>query len=87
MTDIQYIGEHLLPGRLGHFFILTAFVSSILAIISYRKTTILFGDASWLKLSRIAWFVHSFSILAVIGMIFYMMLSQFYEYRYVWDHV
>ena len=29
MQDIQYIGEHLLPGRLGHFFILLAFVSAL----------------------------------------------------------
>lgn len=87
MDEIQYIGEHVLPGRLGHFLILTAFVSAILSFFSYRKATILPLDVSWLKLSRISWFVHSFSILAAIGLLFYMMIAQFYEYRYVWDHV
>ena len=87
MQDIQYIGEHLLPGRLGHFFILLALVSAILSIVSYRKTTLQPEDKSWLKLSRISWGIHTVSILSVIGLIFYMMISQMYEYDYVWHHV
>ncbi len=87
MQDIQYIGEHLLPGRLGHFFILAAFVSAVLSILSYRKTTLHPLDTSWLRLSRISWAIHSFSILAVIGIIFYLMINQMYEYKYAWDHV
>lgn len=87
MQDIQYIGEHLLPGRLGHFFVLAAFVSALLSILSYRKTVLNPLDLSWLRLSRIAWGIHSFSILAVIGLIFYLMINQMYEYNYAWDHV
>lgn len=87
MQDIQYIGEHLLPGRLGHFLVLTGFVSALLALLSYRKATLLPGDISWLKLSRIAWFVHSFSILGAIALIFFIMIAQYYEYQYVWSHV
>ena len=87
MQDIQYIGEHLLPGRLGHFFILLAFVSALLSILSFRKTTLNPLDTSWLRLSRISWGIHAFSILSVIGLIFYMMVSQMYEYDYVWHHV
>ncbi|MEO6132393.1 MAG: cytochrome c biogenesis protein CcsA [Saprospiraceae bacterium] len=87
MQDIHYIGEHLLPGRLGHFFVITAFVSALLTLLSYRKTNLTRQDPSWLKFSRIAWGIHSFSILSVIGLIFYMMIHQYYEYRYVWDHV
>jgi cytochrome c-type biogenesis protein CcmF len=87
MQDIQYIGEHLLPGRLGHFFILTAFVTALLAILAFRKKVVQPEDTSWLRLGRIAWGIHSFSILAVIGLIFYIMISQMYEYQYAWDHV
>jgi cytochrome c-type biogenesis protein CcmF len=87
MQDIQYIGEHLLPGQLGHFFILTAFVSALLSIVSYHKLVLLPGDLSWQRLSRAAWGIHSFSILAVIGILFYIMIGQMYEYKYAWDHV
>jgi cytochrome c-type biogenesis protein CcmF len=87
MQDIQYIGEHLLPGRLGHFFVLAAFVSAILSILAYRKRVLLPEDHSWLRFARISWGVHSFSIFAVIGILFYIMISQLYEYQYAWDHV
>ncbi len=87
MQDIQYIGEHLLPGRLGHFFVVSGFVSALLTLLAYRKTTVTQQDSSWLKLSRIAWGIHGFSILSVIGLIFFMMIRQYYEYHYVWEHV
>ena len=32
---MNYIGEHLLPGKLGHFFLLLSLVSSIGATVSY----------------------------------------------------
>ncbi|MEP6646667.1 MAG: cytochrome c biogenesis protein CcsA [Saprospiraceae bacterium] len=87
MQDIQYIGEHLLPGRIGHFFVITAFVSALLTLLAYRKTTLTQQDSSWLKFSRIAWGIHAISILSVVGLIFFMMIKQYYEYHYVWDHV
>ncbi len=87
MQDIQYIGEHLLPGRLGHFFVLAAFVSAILSILSYRQRVLQPEDNSWLKFARVSWGIHSFSIFAVIGILFYLMISQMYEYQYAWDHV
>ncbi len=86
MQDIQYIGEHLLPGRLGHFFVVTALVSALLAFLSFRKSTLLPDDVSWRRLSRWSWGIHAFSIFSVIGLIFYMMTHQMYEYKYVWDH-
>lgn len=33
--EIQYTGEHLLPGYLGNFFIVLSFVASLLATVSY----------------------------------------------------
>ncbi len=32
---MEYIGEHLLPGKIGHFFLLLSFVASLLAMIAY----------------------------------------------------
>lgn len=87
MQDIQYIGEHLLPGRLGHFFVLTAFVTVILSILAYRKRVLHPEDGSWLTFARISWGIHSISIFAIIGILFYIMISQMYEYQYAWDHV
>ena len=32
---MKFEGEHLLPGQIGHFFVLLAFVASIISTIAY----------------------------------------------------
>lgn len=89
MQDIQYIGESVLPGRIGHFLIITAFTSALLAAWSFFKANKLTGHESdsWKKLGRSAFTVHGLSIFSIIGLIFYLMANEHYEYQYVWAHV
>ncbi len=90
MEEIQYIGEHLLPGQIGHVFILLAFVASLLATGAYifatnKRDTAEF--ASWRKIGRISFSLHTISVFSIIGLIFYVMLNKYYEYHYVFEHV
>ncbi len=87
---MEYIGEHLLPGKLGHFFILLGFVSSLLAAIAYFFATNNRNHpsyTSWCKIGRIGFMVHGFSVFSIIAIIFYIMYNQYYEYSYVFAHV
>lgn len=36
---MEYIGEHLLPGQLGHFFAILSFVAALLSFVSYFLAT------------------------------------------------
>ncbi len=87
---IEYIGEHLWIGQLGQFLIFLAFGMAILATVSFgigvNKEE---GEykANWRKIGRTAFVIHGISIISVIGLIFYMMISKYYEYEYVWAHV
>ena len=89
--EIQYIGEHLWPGRIGHAGILLAFVAGLLATVSYfmvtRRRENPTEAAQWLKMGRTAFVVHGVSILTVITTIFFMMVNKYYEYQYVQAHV
>ncbi|HMN91007.1 MAG TPA: hypothetical protein PKE68_13365 [Saprospiraceae bacterium] len=90
MESIQYIGEHLLPGQIGHFAIILGFVAGLLAATAYFFATqraALPEAASWRRLGRGAFLVHSAGVLGVIGMLFFVMTKQYYEYQYVWAHV
>lgn len=87
MEEIQYVGEHLFPGQLGHFLVLTSFIFSILSVAAYRKSFLNPEDSSWLKFARFSWGLHSVAILGTIATLFFIMVNQYYEYRYVWDHV
>lgn len=90
MTEIQYVGEHLLPAQLGRILILLGFVSAILSTVGFFLATQQRGMASaagWRTIGRIAFGVHAASIFTVIGTIFYVMAQQYYEYQYVQAHV
>ena len=87
--ETKYIGEHLLPGQLGHFFILLAFTASIVATVAYfvatrsRETPV---SASWKRLARGAFFVQVFAVFAVFATLYFMISHHYFEYYYVWEH-
>ena len=86
MNEIQYIGEHLLPGQIGRFAIVLAFVASILAAVSYffaEKNSNNATAAGWRRIGRGAFITHGLSIFTVIGILLYIMYNRFYEYQYV----
>lgn len=83
-------GEHLLPGQLGHFFVILAFVSAALATVSYLKssyTADLFEKRNWLKLARYAFIVQVASVLTVFAIIIYICSNHLFEYMYAYKHV
>jgi len=90
-TSIQYEGEHLLPGKIGHFAIVLSFVAALLSSISFFFSTQRRHQNeeanSWRKIGRIAFVIHGLSVFTVIGIIFYIMSMKYYEYQYVWAHV
>ena len=87
---MEYIGEHLLPGKIGHLLVTLAFVTSLLACLAYFLATQrrhLSEATNWQRIGRTAFTIHGLSIFGVIGIIFYIMIQQYYEYQYVWAHV
>jgi cytochrome c-type biogenesis protein CcmF len=90
MEEIQYIGEHLLPGQIGHFAVILGFVTSLLAAVAYffatqRRNSPEFGH--WRQIGRTAFILHGLSVFAIIGAMFWAMLHRYFEYQYVWQHV
>lgn len=88
--EIQYIGEHLIFGKIGYFVIILGFVSAIFSCLAYFFATNTEGTAPhqmWKRLGRIGFSIHGISIYTTIGMTFYVMIQKYYEYFYVFDHV
>lgn len=83
MESVQYIGEHLLPGQIGHFAGIVSFVAALLSGSAYFMAAS-GKEASWLKIGRSAFITHIGALLTVIGTMFYLMVQQYYEYQYVW---
>src|SRR5581483_4713859 len=86
---MKYIGEHLLPGQLGHFLVVLSLVASLVATIAYYKAAnaVLPADhQSWKKIARIAFGVDAFSVLAIFTIIFFIIANHYHEYFYAWNH-
>lgn len=89
MTEnIDYIGELLWPGEVGHYLVITAFVTALISAVAYAVSNKDQKDKeSWKKLGRYSFYVHGISIISAIILLFTLMLNHHYEYNYVWAHV
>lgn len=86
---MQYIGENLLPGQLGHFFVVLSLVASLFAAIAYMKaanTLIPEEYNSWKKLARIGFGIEVLSVFGTFAVIYYIVSSHSFEYFYAWNH-
>jgi cytochrome c-type biogenesis protein CcmF len=86
---MDYTGEHLLPGQLGHFFIVLSFVASLVATFAYFKSTQSKIDTEagyWKKLARYAFITESISIITIFSILFYIIYNHLFEYKYAWQH-
>ena len=76
---MDYLGEQLVPGKLGHFFIYLSLVSSLVATVSYflsaqAKNTESAND--WKKLARLSFIIESISVLSIFAVLFYIIYNQ-----------
>jgi cytochrome c-type biogenesis protein CcmF len=84
---MEYVGEHLLVGKIGNLFVILSFVLALLASISYyfaakEDET----SASWKSIARLSFRLHSISVLGIVVTLFIMLQNHYFEYEYVWHH-
>ncbi|HAI77002.1 MAG TPA: cytochrome C biogenesis protein [Microscillaceae bacterium] len=83
---------NLLLGNVGHFAVITAFLSAFLATFGYWKATLaqqqslLPQQQSWNKFARIHFYIHALAVVAVIVSLFSIIYLHRYEYHYAWSH-
>lgn len=86
MGSVTFIGEHLFWGNLGHTAVVVSFISSILASLSYFFAERNPLDESWKKLAKVSFQLHSLAVLTIIGALFKIIYSHYFEYHYAWQH-
>lgn len=86
---MDYIGEHLLPGQLGHFCAVLSFAASLVATIAYFKSTnaaLPEQQESWKRMARFAFFAEVSAVFLLFISLFYIISSHQFEYKYAWQH-
>jgi cytochrome c-type biogenesis protein CcmF len=86
--NINYIGEHLLPGVIGKTFIWISFAAAIIATIFYfvnilRKDEPLKTIRSY---ARGFFILHVVSLVSVAVILYYLIFRHYFEYAYVWQY-
>lgn len=87
---MEYIGENLLPGQIGHLCVVLSFVAALLATFAYffatKKRETAEGEG-WRNIGRFSFLMHGLATLGIIGSLFYLLTGKMYEYQYAWANV
>ena len=84
---MKFVGEHLLPGQLGHFFAILAFVASMVATVAYYNVVRLKEPGlqqSWKRLARWSYIIQSAAVIGIFTCLYYILYNHFFEYKYAW---
>jgi len=87
---MEYVGEHLLVGQIGHLCAVLSFVAALLAAFAYFFAT-QHRDRpdfdNWRNVGRFAFLLHGLATLTIIGSLFYILVNKYYEYQYAFSNV
>lgn len=84
---MEYLNEHVGIGKIGNIFVILSFVFALLSSISYFFAARINEDtASWKRIARISFRIHGLSVIGIVGTLFVMLYSHYFEYEYVWHH-
>lgn len=86
--EIQYAGEHLLPGKLGNLFILLAVIASLASSFMYfwsaRKENENLGKYN--QFGRWLFIFQSLFVVLGAAVLYYIIFNHYFEYSYVWQY-
>ncbi|MCB0769639.1 MAG: cytochrome c biogenesis protein CcsA, partial [Flavobacteriales bacterium] len=82
---MEYIGEHLWAGQLGHTLAIVSLVGALLGTMGYFLGTQR-GSVEWTRLGRLGFRLHSVAVIGIVVTLFTMLFNHWFEYDYVWKH-
>jgi len=85
---VYYLGEHLLAGTIGNFFVWCSFSAALLSTILFFLPLFIrkINNKSFLYGARGFYILHVFSLIGVGVILFYLIFNHYFEYSYVWQY-
>lgn len=80
---------HEFVGHLGHFLIISSFVSSLLACYGYFKSVhskLEPEQTSWKRFARLVFIAHGVFSIGVVSTLFFIINQGYFEYHYAYSH-
>lgn len=87
----NFIGEHLLPGYLGHLFVILALVCALFSVYAFymasrKENSHPAESAIWKRLGRVGYIIMSLSVIGIFASLYYIISQHLFEYHYAWEH-
>ena len=86
---MKFEGEHLLPGQIGHFFVILSLIAALIATVSFFKasrTVDIVEKNNWLKTARISFYLQITSVFVIFACTMYICSNHLFEYMYAYKH-
>jgi cytochrome c-type biogenesis protein CcmF len=80
---------HYLIGNLGHLFVITSMVASLVSAFAYWKnfySTDPLRQEGWRFNGRVAFYVHGIAILGIVAVLYTIIQQHYFEYHYAYSH-
>jgi len=86
---MQYSGEQLLAGQIGHLLVIISFVASLVATYTFYKASAsknTIDALSWTKMARVSFFIEVASVIGIFIVLYFIISRHLFEYKYAWQH-
>ena len=86
---MNFTGEQLFPGQLGHLFIILSLFAAILSTIFFAKGSFAKDPAAqnmWLRYARGTFIFQVVGLVIIFSIVFYICANHMYEYMYAYKH-
>lgn len=80
---------HYFIGNLGHFFVITSFVTALLSAFCYFKSTTRVSiehQNLWKQNGSTSFYLHAFSVLGICVSLFSIIANHYFEYHYAYSY-
>lgn len=82
--------EHLWIGVFGHICLISSFTFSLFASVAYylnlRHKVASSNQYAFKKIANVFYVAHTIALLSAFGVLVYIILQHYFEYKYVWQH-
>lgn len=78
---------HYFIGNLGHFFVISSFVTALVTSFSYWRATVvtdLTARQQWIVNGRFGFMAHALTVLGIVVSLYYIISQHYFEYHYAY---
>lgn len=80
---------HYFIGNLGHLFVIISLVAAVVAAFAYARNLSAKDELQqrgWLQNARVAFYLHTASVIGIVVVLFTLIYGHYYEYHYAYSH-